>query len=172
MIRSSTRFVAAVLVYATFLCTLEGCKPKKSQSGALTQQTLPGNRIGTLTWTLTLKPRVDSSDEEDLQCWYFYENRLSWFVEEGTAANKFEFLKDVVESTVGPDGVVRTDVEFPIRFVNVRPLPVWAIEKAVTDSGQALVEVFAAYQGTQAANKDPGLGNNDMKRWWMCTLLA
>ncbi|MCA2959988.1 MAG: hypothetical protein IOD12_07020 [Silvanigrellales bacterium] len=151
MIRSSTRFVAAILVPATFFCTLEGCKPKKSQSGALTQQTLPSNRMGTLTWTLTLKPRVDAKDEEDLQCWYFYENRLSWFVEQSTAANKFDFLKDVVEDTYGADGVVRSDVQFPIRFVNSRPLPLWAIEKAVTSGGQALSELFVAYNGTQAA---------------------
>jgi hypothetical protein len=103
------RLVAPLLLSSVLLgITFSSCKPKKQASAQVASA--PESRMAFVTWTLDLKFDIGKETERSLQCLYYFENTLQWFLN-NPASDKLGLLSSIVSQQ--PGGV---------RFVNIRAL--------------------------------------------------
>lgn len=117
---------------------LEGCKSKKKASSVKSESA--ENKRGYALWTLNIKMAKTTPSEEVLECWYYYENTLSWFRDQPAASN-WTLYRDVALSQ--PEG---------IKHVNGRPLTRKQITDEIKVVGGKAMEIYDANVRERAAD--------------------
>jgi hypothetical protein len=123
------RCFALIATFALLSGGLEGCKPKRAPSGAMTQSA--ENRMAFVVWSLNMRFDADTPNEKNSVCLYYFQNKLEWFANNpGDKQALFAFLAETQ-----PNNLIR---------VNHRAVDAEALAIEMANIGDAIELVKSA----------------------------